>query len=155
MSDKTSQDTERRDYGTCIGYKRSQFVFPRQFPAESEFRFSFHSDLMLWYSLTLGCRKHSRSAPEIGPFEFLHFQFKTGTIHLCSRLQLVIPQSDPPSSFNSQTVAFSLGHYPRKNPLNAHTDEASRKDSTIVVMAFGEIVFESCVWAIESESKTL
>ncbi|KAH8797716.1 hypothetical protein DL96DRAFT_1565382 [Flagelloscypha sp. PMI_526] len=36
MSDKTSQDTERRDYGTCIGYKRSQFVFPRQFPAESD-----------------------------------------------------------------------------------------------------------------------
>ncbi|KAH8826294.1 hypothetical protein DL96DRAFT_1556785 [Flagelloscypha sp. PMI_526] len=24
----------------------------------------------LWYTLTLGCRKHSRSAPEIGPFEY-------------------------------------------------------------------------------------
>jgi hypothetical protein len=41
MSDKMSQDTERRDYGTCIGYKRSQFVFPRQFPAESGKELSF------------------------------------------------------------------------------------------------------------------
>jgi hypothetical protein len=41
MSDKMSQDTERRDYGTHMGYKRSQFVLPRQFPAESGKELSF------------------------------------------------------------------------------------------------------------------
>ncbi|KAH8800119.1 hypothetical protein DL96DRAFT_1719857 [Flagelloscypha sp. PMI_526] len=45
----------------------------------------------------LGCRKHSRSAPEIGPFESSshRFQFKTGSIRLHTRL---VPIGKLPSS---------------------------------------------------------